>query len=120
MRFFLFLVLNIVSLSASNLLYLEEDYNGGVKTYCIDDDYYYKNNTMYFYDLRVDYERTINTKAYQKIVVIAGWTLDQYKNCIFEESNYYGLSYEEYHYLMALFGVVLSLLIGFGLIVSVV
>lgn len=120
MRFFLFLVLNIVSLSASNLLYLEEDFNGGVKTYCIDDNYYYKNNTMYFYDLRVNNNRTINTKAYQKIAVIGGYENDNSNNCIFDESKYYGLTYEQYHYAMALYGIFLSFLIGFGLLVSVV
>lgn len=114
-----FLLFSFISLNASNLLYLEQDNNRGVITYCIDDDYYYRGNRLYFYDLKANYERTINTKSFQKITVIGGWSLDQYNNCEFKEEDYYGLSYEQYHYLMAMYGIFLSSLIALALIMAV-
>ncbi len=104
---------------SSNLLYLEEDFNGGVRTFCIDDDYYYRNNNMYFYDLRANTNRSIGTKAYQKILVIGGYEVNNTNDCIFDESKYLGLTREQYHYVMALYGVALSFLIGIALIVAV-
>ncbi len=104
---------------SANLLYLEEDFNGGVRTFCIDDGYYYRNNNLYFYDLRAQRDRNIGTKTYQKIVITAGWDLDTYNNCIFDESNYYGLTHEQYNYLMGLLGVVWGFAIVLTFILAV-
>ena len=104
---------------SANLLYTELDKNRGIITYCIDDDYYYKNNYIYFYDLRTQNNRSINTKTLQKIVITAGWDLDTYNNCIFDESNYYGLTHEQYNYLMGLLGVVWGFAIVLTFILAV-
>lgn len=93
---------------SSNLLYLEEDKNKEVKTYCIDDDYYYDRNIFYFYNLKSNSKESIDTASYQKIVIIGGWELDDDNNCIFDKSRYYGLTYEQYHYLMALFAILIA------------
>ncbi len=75
---------------------------------------------MYFYDLKANYERTISTKNFQKILIIGGWELDQYNNCILDESKYYGLTYEKYNFLMSLMGALWGgFLIALSLIVAV-
>lgn len=104
---------------SANLLYTEQDNNRGVITYCIDDDYYYKANYIYFNDLRTNNSRSLNTKTLQKIVIISGYEIDSSKNCIFEESNFLGLTYEQYNYSMALYGIFLSFLISIAFILVV-
>lgn len=119
MKILVFLFLLISFVNSSNLLYLEKKNNKGVQTYCIDDDYYYDRNRMYFYDLKANYERSIATTSFQKIAVIGGYELNTYNDCIFDESKYYGLTYEQYNYLMAFYGIVLSFLISIALIMAV-
>ncbi len=114
---FVFLVFKSVLLSA-NLLYLEQNRNKGIRTYCINDNYYYSNSNFYFYDLDSKRKMNIKTKNYQSISIYKGY---EFKNdkCIFDSTNYYGLSYEEYNYLMSYIGILWGFLIALTLIMAV-
>lgn len=114
-----FLLFSFVYLNASNLLYLEQDKNRGIQTYCIDDDFYYDRNRFYFFDLKANRERNINTTAFQNIVISGGWELNQYNDCIFDESKYYGLTYENYNLLMSSLGALWGFLIALSMILAV-
>lgn len=119
MRLFI-LLLTFFSFSfSSNLLYTEQDNNRGVINYCIDDGFYYRGNYLYFYDLKTNNNRSINTKTLQKIIIIKGYEIDNSNNCFFDNSKYYGLSYEEFNFLWALYGIVISLLIGLSIVLAV-
>lgn len=118
MKILVSLIILLSISNGANLLYLEKKNNKGVQTYCID-TYSYDRNRMYFYDLKSDFERSISTTSYQKILVIGGYELNSYNDCIFDESKYLGLTYEQYHYSMALYGIFLSFLISLALILAV-
>lgn len=119
MKTILILILSFSFSFSANLLYLEQDKNRGIQTYCIDNEYYYDRNRMYFYDLKANRTRSIDTTLYQNITVIGGWELDAYKDCILDESKYYGLTYEKYNFLMSLMGALWGFLIALSLILAV-
>ena len=98
------LVFIIFSLSLVNA-----DYLLSAKNKCII-DYYYKGGYLYYY-----YSTTPNTlrstsyKNYQK-GIFSGFTYDP-DTKICKKNEYLGLSYEQYNFLYALFGLFLGFLI---------
>ncbi|WP_321471460.1 hypothetical protein [Halarcobacter sp.] len=109
---YLFLILLVYSFSFSaNLLYLEKKENGGIKTYCIDNSYYYRYGYINFYDFSLATNISLPTKNFQKIVIIPGYDFED-SNCFIDESKYLGLSYEQYVFLMSLTGLLCGSLIA--------
>lgn len=109
-----FFLLSFLSFANSEyLLTLEQDNNRGTLIYCI--KYYsYKQNKILFTDI-TDTNYSLNTKQYQNINVEIG-----YKNnngvCYLDRSDLLGLDYNQFNFLMAVFGIFLSVLISYGLI----
>jgi hypothetical protein len=109
--FFLFLLYSISN--AEYLLTLEQSNNNGTLIYCIK-DYSYSQNLINYVDTD-DLSHSLNTSLYQAINLEQGYT---YSNgvCFMDKANLLGLTYDEFNYLMAVYGILLSSLIAFGLI----
>jgi hypothetical protein len=92
---------------------LEQDNNRGTLISCIK-DYSYSQNQINYIDLE-NVSRSLNTKQYQSINLEQGYTF-QNGVCFMNKADLLGLTYDEFNYLMAVYGIFLSSLIAFGLI----
>ncbi|QKF67042.1 hypothetical protein AVENP_1490 [Arcobacter venerupis] len=92
---------------------LEQNNNNGTLISCIK-DYSYSQNQINYIDLE-NVSHSLNTFDYQTINLEQGYT---YSNgvCYMDRVNLLGLTYDEFNYLMAVYGIFLSSLISYGLI----
>ncbi|RWS50012.1 hypothetical protein CKA56_05905 [Arcobacter venerupis] len=109
-----FFLLFFFSFSNSEyLMTLEQNNNNGTLISCIK-DYSYSQNQINYIDLE-NVSHSLNTFDYQTINLEQGYT---YSNgvCYMDRVNLLGLTYDEFNYLMAVYGIFLSSLISYGLI----
>ena len=109
---FLFLFLFTFS-NAEYLLTLEQSNNNGTLIYCIK-DYSYSQNLINYVDTD-DLSHSLNTLNFQSINIAQGYTFLN-DVCYLDRNALLGLTYEEFNYLMAVYGIFLSSVISFGLI----
>lgn len=113
MRIIIFFLFLFSFSNSEYLITLEKKNNNGTLLYCIQ-DYQYEQNQIIFKDIEnVNY--SLNTQDYQSIDIKQGY---QNNNgiCYFDNVAYLGLDYEQFNYLMALYGIFLSSLVAYGLI----
>jgi hypothetical protein len=109
-----FFLLFFFSFSNSEyLMTLEQNNNNGTLISCIK-DYSYSLNQINYVDLE-DVAHSLNTSNYQSINLEQGYTF-QNGVCFMNKADLLGLTYDEFNYLMAVYGIFLSSLIAFGLI----
>jgi len=109
-----FLLLFLLTYSqAEYLLTLNQNNNSGTLIYCIK-DYSYSQNKINFTDIN-DLSYSLTTSSFQNINVDIGYTNNE-GVCFLDRSDLLGLDYNQYNYLMAIYGIFLSSLISFGLI----
>ena len=113
MKIVLFLFLLYSISNAEYLLTLEQSNNNGTLIYCIK-DYSYSQNLINYVDLD-DLSHSLNTLNFQSINIAQGYTFLN-DVCYLDRNALLGLTYEEFNYLMAVYGIFLSSLISFGLI----
>lgn len=112
MKLFLFLFISFSFLKAESLLTFEQVSNNKVSTYsyCIT-DYSFSNNSLNFTYLNNDYSIDLNN--YTNLNIDYGYTFDTNSNsCYIDRDNLLQLTYEQYSFLMGMFGIVLSSIIG--------
>jgi hypothetical protein len=116
---YIFILLTFITFSYSqNLLYIEQENNQAIYTFCIDDNYYYANNRIYFTDLSDNQTKYISNSYLQNIVIQKGYVFENGK-CFINQEDYYGLSAEQYNYLMSFLGILWGFLIALSLIISI-
>ena len=109
-----FFLLFFFSFSNSEyLMTLEKINNKGTLISCIK-DYSYSLNRINYVDSS-NVSRFLNTSDYQSINLEQGYTF-QNGVCFMNKADLLGLTYDEFNYLMAVYGIFLSSLIAFGLI----
>lgn len=113
MKIVLFLFLLYSISNAEYLLTLEQINNNGTLIYCIK-DYSYSQNLINYVDTD-DLSHSLNTLNFQSINIAQGYTFLN-DVCYLDRNALLGLTYEEFNYLMAVYGIFLSSLISFGLI----
>lgn len=113
MKIVLFLFLLYSFSNSEYLMTLEQSNNNGTLISCIK-DYSYSQNQINYIGLD-DISYSLNTELYQSIDIKHG-----YKNnngyCFIDKSLLFGFDYEQFNFLMAVYGIFLSSLISFGLI----
>lgn len=113
---FIFLLLVFFSFSNSKyLLTLEKINNSGINIYCID-NYSYDINTLSFVDVYND-SYSLSSLDYKSINVEDGYKFVS-GSCSMDRSKTFGLSYNQFNFLMALYGILLSCLVAFAFVVG--
>jgi hypothetical protein len=113
MKIVLFLFLLYSFSNSEYLMTLEQSNNNGTLISCIK-DYSYSQNQINYIDLD-DVSHSLNTQQYQSINLAQGYTFNN-GVCFINKADLLGLTYEQFNYLMAVYGIFLSSLIAFGLI----
>ena len=113
MKIVSFLLFLISFSNAEYLLTLEQDNNRGTLIYCIN-EYSYTENKINFIDI-TDTNYSLNTRQYSSIDIQLGYTNNN-GTCFMDRTKLLGLDYEQFNYLMAVYGIFLSSLISFALI----
>lgn len=99
--------------NSAYLLTMERNLNRGINTYCIN-SYSYKDNIIFFTTVS-NVEHNFSTLDFQTIDLKDGYSLFN-GYCYIDKSKLFGFDYEQFNYLMAFYGIMLSSLIAFGLI----
>ena len=113
MKIVFFLLFLISFSNAEYLLTLQQDNNRGTLFYCIK-DYSYTENKINFIDIS-NTNYSLNSKNFQSIDIEMGY-INNNGTCLMDRAKLLGLDYEQFNYLMAVYGIFLSSLVSYGLI----